>query len=414
MVEEKNPKLLMLVVRNDSTHRGENPRKVKRPYKQHRLIGHLATSAGCFLLLSQCILLAIDEAEASARTRSISLVWVDVLSKSPCLGLIELHLPVDEKHADCNEKDGTPNDAIVYPSKHKSQLATFTRHIGVVETISGIGGIPAQPSRWVIKRQRQTSNAHGPSNDQGYNMKVGLNLLYPCFRPTIPYYEDVVNTQHAVVHGCGNVASLVKEPLRGACAGGSNRTVHSRRALGYWPSGHDIDNGCHDIKYREGQDEPIVWFRPPTLGPCHILENVGRPKEAHRPRYLGQYGQGLLLGRKRHGERSRQGRQVSALNWLFSTPLLAERGTKCRSQFPSRIYRLLNKGGGKVVVPFVWFLGLISCLCSIAVPYDTRILRIRCLTASHSMDHADDWQKIIFEGINDLRYLKHPESDCSI
>lgn len=136
-------------------------------------------------------------------------------------------------------------------------------------------------------------------------MKVRLNFLDFRFRPTIPYDEDVVHAKHAVVHGCGNVASLVEESLGGTRPGGPDGAVNPRCSLGYRPSGHDIDNRCHNIKCRKGQDEPIVWFRPPTLGPCHILENVGRAEKAHSRRYLGQYGQRLLLGGEGHCDQSR-------------------------------------------------------------------------------------------------------------
>ena len=132
-------------------------------------------------------------------------------------------------------------------------------------------------------------------------MKVGLNFLHPCLRPTISYDEDVVHAQHAVVHRRRYVAGLVEESLRGTRAGRSDRAINSWRALGYRPSGHYIDDRCHDVKCRKGQDEPIVRFRPPSLGSCHILENVGRAEKAHSTRYLGQYGQGLLLGREGHG-----------------------------------------------------------------------------------------------------------------
>ena len=106
-------------------------------------------------------------------------------------------------------------------------------------------------------------------------MKVGLNFFYPCLRPTISYDEDVVHAKHAVVHRRRNVAGLVEESLRGTRTGRSDRAVNSWRALGYRPSGHYIDDRCHDVKCRKGQDEPIVRFGPPALGSCHILENVG-------------------------------------------------------------------------------------------------------------------------------------------
>ena len=217
----------------------------------------------------------VDEAYTSGGTGSIFLVGVNVLSETPRLGLVDLHLSVNREHPSRDKKDGAPNDTVVDPSEHKGKCAPFAGNVGVVQTISWVGGIPTQPSRRVVERKGKSGDAHGPPNNQWHSMKVGLNFLHSGLRPTIPYDEDVVHAQHAVVHRRRNVAGLVEESLRGTRAGRSDRGVNSWRSLRYWPSGHDIDYRCHDVKCRKGQDEPIVRFGPPALGSCHILENVG-------------------------------------------------------------------------------------------------------------------------------------------
>ena len=132
--------------RFDLTHCGKQPSKIQRTDEKHGLIGHLTTPAGCLFLLFQRILLPVDEAETSGRTGSFFLVGVNVLSETPRLGLVDLHLSVNREHPGRDKKDGAPNDTVVDPSEHKGELAPFTGNVGVFQTIPWVGGIPAQPS----------------------------------------------------------------------------------------------------------------------------------------------------------------------------------------------------------------------------------------------------------------------------